>query len=284
MTRLYTIRGANTGLAKNGIFLAPANSACPRVSFFRDMGLEIPPEESAYSVFELGFVWEERYERYLNETGKSYARDVAVEADVGEGVKFFGHADFVVEDVVVVETKSVSSKNTLKVIEGTRRTPPSPKYAHLLQLLSYMITMDKERGKVAYGSYARHVDYKELLEMTKERVREKFLAVEPDVYEFNVHIDRESGIISVDGREIEEFVAQDVMAYWETLGGHLVARTLPPRPEKLKENPCFFCKFKQICENNPRDTDSFLTDAREGGIFGVDPNNSGDNVLSKELP
>lgn len=271
----HTIRGANTGLVQNGTFLAPANNACPRVAFLRNRALEVEVEGSAYAVFELGFVWEDRYERFLNETGKSYVRDSEVIADVADGVQFRGHADFVVEDSVVVETKSVSSKNTLKVIEGTRRTPPSPKYAHLLQLLAYMITMDKDRGKVAYGSYARHVDYKELLEMTKEQVREKFIAVEPDVYEFAVEIDRETGEIRVDDSVIKDFVAQDIIEYWHTLGKHLIAETLPPRPEKLKDNPCFFCKFKQICDNNSGELNSFLTDAFDGGILSISPNTSG---------
>jgi hypothetical protein len=273
----HTIRGANTGLAQNGAFLAPANNACPRVAFLRNRSLEVAVEGSAHAVFELGFVWEERYERHLSESGKSFLRDVPVEHPIMDGVKFVGHADFVVEDSMVIETKSVSSRNTLKIIEGTRRTAASPKYAHLLQLLAYMISMDKDHGKVAYGSYARHVDYKQLLEMTPEEVRNKFTAVEPDVYVFDVKVDRETGVISVDDREIKEFVAQDIIEYWYTLGEHLVDGTLPPRPEKLKDNPCFFCKFKQICENNSGELKSFLTEAFDGGILSAAPNDSGHN-------
>lgn len=264
---MATIRGANTGVfSEAGVFLTESQNGCPRVALLRNLKVEPAVNGESFGVFELGFTFERTYEATLQNSGVTFARDVGVvlsltPKDSVDTLEFCGHADFVVNDEVVIETKSVSSENTLKVVKGTRYTPGQPKLAHLLQLCAYMISMDKRKGKVVYGSYTRHTSYDELKTLSPDEVKVRFEKIMPDIYEFQVSIDDE-GTIRVGDRVVSEFKVQDIVAYWEELGRYILEGKLPPRPFPIAlkgYDPCHFCKFRPVCDQSPVSLKEMLT-------------------------
>lgn len=222
------IRGAHSGYAKQGVFYAPDNAHCPRISMLRSLCWNQPVGETSQYTFSLGLASETLFKKAFPEA----LTDVATEFDITNKVKFMGHADGLVNDTVY-ELKSVSSTRTAEQIILDKE----PKLGNVLQLLGYMLSLQKQKGMLRYTNYVYHT-------MTRKKEKVK---LEPCNVDFPVEISDE-GNVYVAGK-LQDFTIENVMESLQIIAKHLEDGTLPHEPVKGDEywNCCSMCALRAAC-------------------------------------
>jgi len=239
------VRGSNTGLFINGQFLSQYDSSCPRTILIRDLGLEERKGDD-FPVFVLG----RDFERWFKTTLiTEYTEEYLAKFDITENIGFEGHADVVVGDTVY-ELKSLTSMNTERQVFKRGK----PKKGNLIQLIGYMLSSDRVKGKLIYGSYTDVIEYKTLLELTADEVLEIVKNYSPRLKIFNVEL-TDVGKVLVDGIE-QNFVVDNIVDFWQESAKFLEQdenAPLPAKPADMdgKGNPCFFCPMNKVCLQNP---------------------------------
>jgi len=226
----FVIRGAHTTYMKDGMFYAPDQSHCPRISMLRSLGWNQPINETSRFTFALGLASETLFEQEF----PTALRDVAVEFPLSERAVFQGHADGQLGNVVY-ELKSISSTRTAEKILVDK----TYKEGHLLQLLGYMIALEKTKGVLRYCNFVYHT-------MTRKKEKVKMAPCNVDI---PVSI-TDDGSIDVEG-VLLEYNIRDVLAGLQGVAKHLESNTLPMIPaggEVPFEGCCAFCPLSTACQ------------------------------------
>ena len=250
---MFTLRGAHTGLSKWGVHYATSPSNCQRIAYLRAKGLTAKIEDVSRYVFAVGFT----NERLWSEENPTALRDVPVSYQVSECTTFSGHVDGILNGVPY-ELKSVVSTRTLKEVfcEG------KCKQNNLLQLVGYMIALEKQEGVLEYCGFLYH-------SLTYNKVK---YSLKPGRKQFKVSIN-DSGDVYVDGT-FAEFNVTNVIENLQAIAESLEKGYLPARPTTTEgfDSPCAWCSLSSVCNDSLIDNEqAFLTSAemvgfvREGG-------------------
>lgn len=227
------IRGSSVGLYDNGVFLCDTNNSCPRFAVGRMLGIE-QQRMDFNPVFRLGHIFEENF------CGTNGEREVEVVHEF-DNITFMGHADFVTLNRVY-ELKSVSSIN----VERDLRLRHKYKFANLVQLVTYMMFLDKTEGRLVYGDYTGVVTYDKLKFYTEEEVN-ALANYDPVYYEFDVEIRNDTEVF-VEG--IKTLDTTSIIRYIHNIARVFHSGELPPHPAQADDkgaDVCFFCPYKDLC-------------------------------------
>lgn len=248
----FIIRGSSAGLVRNGEYLSSSDVACPRKTILRHLKIEETHSATTKEVFAIGHLFEEWYCAQYPDA----IREMLITA---EGLE--GHSDLVTDEYVV-ELKSVTSKNTYKSV--IKQGKPKPQ--NVLQLLVYMVALEREKGLLVYGSYCHVATYDKLIKMRPHEIAPLFKDAVPELKEFLVEIDQE-GYALVDGEHYYNIHVSEIMEFQSNLHELVRARILPPRVEALNsgswDSPCRWCKLPMLCDQNPSDLEDFVEQAAE---------------------
>lgn len=214
-------------------------SGCGRHILISAHGIRNPDIPEAYKI--VGELNEVRWQEEL--TGDTSVTEVLreepVKGDVygSEEIKYSGRADFIVtyEDghEEVHECKATVSKTSRR--EVLRKG--NVKLNHLAQLLSYMIQLELQDGKLVYGYYqypwSENHDSTELV-CTEDRV-------------FKVRIE-DDGRVTVDGLPTA-YTVLDQLHHMQRVVKILTDKEIADRPALVStwSSPCRWCPFNQIC-------------------------------------
>ncbi len=201
---------------------------------------EIPAEYQA-----LGALDEYRYSAKMVKEGQTFEREVPFKIEFKSAV-ISGRQDFVLDNGVVIEKKSMTSDSGYKRVFRDGQVESS----HMAQLVSYLAFLNKPEGKIV-------VSYYELSEKF-----DAYLVV--DEKEFIVRT-LDSGVLTVDGVEYPHTV-RDLARWYATLVGCLSTTSSVPAkpiiPASPYESPCNFCSLKELCQKN-LDAASFLQESKD---------------------
>lgn len=249
----FIIRGSSAGIFRNGEFVSDADTACPRRTILRHLNIQETISAFTKQIFAIGFKFEDHYGALVPDA----AKEVAITTP-----NFSGHADAVTDDVVI-ETKSVSSKNTYKQVfkQGIVKSN------HLIQLCHYLIQMERQKGRLVYGSYvSKTIDYSKLKAMHPDKIPALMENAVPEIREFDVVID-DDGFIMVDGEPYQNLHVSEFLDFISELTALIEADELPPRVEPLTPNSwgdvCKWCPFNLVCDSNPATIEDFVEGAQE---------------------
>jgi CRISPR/Cas system-associated exonuclease Cas4 (RecB family) len=245
----FIVRGSSAGVYRNGEFLSDSDTACPRRTWLRHKNVQEKISKFTEQIFNIGF----QFENYFG-TLVEGQKEVEVNTP-----NFGGHADLVTDDCVY-ETKSVTSKNTYKKVFKEK----TPKSSHLIQLCHYLIQMERQKGKLVYGSFlTKEIEYGKLKKMRPDAIPALMENAIPEIKEFLIEIS-DDGFILVDGEHFENLHVSEFLDFIEEVSALINANELPPRVEPLTPNAwgdvCKFCPFLMVCDSNPTSLEDF-TDA-----------------------
>lgn len=246
------IRGGNAGLYRNGEFRSDTSNGCPRVIKLRAYDFQPAITEAhTLKVFKVGHIFEE----WFATENPSLQAEQEVCFNIKEDVDFVGHVDFINEDFIY-ELKSVTSKNTYRDVFRKEK----PKAQNLLQLATYMVALERDKGKLIYGSFIDTITYDQFKELGDDDFEEMCETLKPDdTIEFLITID-EDGEFLCNG-ERTDIKVQDICAFWEAAADMLIDEDVPAKPEKLNQKnyfgPCHFCEMKNICAGDYDSWDQF---------------------------
>ncbi len=246
------IRGGNAGLFKNGEFRTDSSNGCPRVIKLRAYGFQSGiVEGSTAKVFKVGHLFED----WFAKENPGLVAEHPVKFNVTEDVEFAGHIDFVGEEFIY-ELKSVTSKNTYRDVFKKQK----PKEQNLLQLMTYMVALERDKGKLIYGSFTKTITYDMFEEIGDDEFEEMCETLKPDdTIEFFVTLD-EQGEFHCNGKSIDINVS-DICEFWNQASAMIMDEEVPAKPEKLAEKnyfgPCHFCDLKNICASDYDSWDEF---------------------------
>lgn len=246
------IRGGNAAIYRNGEVRTDASSGCPRM--FKLRSYQFQPaitEPRTLKVFKIGQMFEDWY----GDTNPQLEKEREVRFDINEDVEFIGHIDYSDEDFLY-ELKSVTSKNTFREVFKKQK----PKMQNVLQLATYMVALERDKGKLIYGSFTNTLQYDMLEELDDDKFEEICDTLKPDAtMEFNITIS-DSGIFSCNGQELDLQVA-DIVEFWEAAAEIICDEEVPAKPAQLDPKsyfgPCSFCELKNICANEYDSWDQF---------------------------
>jgi hypothetical protein len=246
------IRGGNAGVFKNGEFRTDTSNGCPRVIKMRAHGFQAGVvEASTAKVFKVGHLFEE----WFAHENPGLIAEHPVTFNITEGVDFAGHIDFVGQEFIY-ELKSVTSKNTYRDVFKKKK----PKDQNLLQLITYMVALERDKGKLIYGSFTKTITYDMFEELGDDEFEEMCETLKPDdTIEYFVEI-QPNGEIHCDGKLIDITVT-DVCEFWNQAAAMVLDEDVPAKPGKLNEKnyfgPCHFCDLKNICASDYDSWDQF---------------------------
>ena len=244
----YAIRGAHTSYMYNGTFRCADSGHCPRISMLRSLGFDQTISETSKYTFALGLASETLFKKEFPEA----QTDVEIRMAISPSTLVIGHADGLLNDVVY-ELKSISSvKSATETI-----VKKNYKEGHLLQLLGYMIGLEKQKGVLLYSNFVWH-----RCKVAKEDVK-----IQPCDLDFKVEI-CDDGHITVEGNTIGIELPM-IMDAWKEISSCLEEKRLPDRPENWREaftGPCSFCTLSNTCDLC-EDYSSFLQGVEDSGSF-----------------
>lgn len=242
----FIVRGSSAGILRNSEFLSDSDTACPRRTWLRHKGIQEKISKFTEQIFAIGFKFEHHFGTLVE--GE---KEVAVHTP-----NFQGHADLVNSDYVF-ETKSVTSKNTYKSVykQGVAKSQ------HIIQLCHYLIQMERQRGKLVYGSYlSKEIEYAKLKAMRPDAIPALMENAVPEIREFLVEITND-GFINVDGQPYQNLHVTEFLDFIEEVSTLINANELPPRVEPLTPNAwgdvCKWCPFSAVCDSNPTSLEDF---------------------------
>ena len=246
------LRGGNAGLFKNGEYRSDTPNGCPRMIKLRAYGFQpAVTEQSTHKVFALGHLFEE----WFAKENPGLKCEHEVRFGITDSVEFVGHVDFINDDFLY-ELKSVTSKNTFREVFKKQK----PKEQNLLQLMTYMVSLERDKGKLIYGSFVKTITYDMFEELSDDKFEEMCETLKPDdTIEFLVTID-EDGEFLCDGKRTDISVS-DICEFWNVASEMIMDEDVPAKPEKLGEKnyfgPCHFCEMKNICASDYDSWDQF---------------------------
>lgn len=227
------------------------NSGCLRSILIKANGVR---DEDIAPVYEaVGRASEAHHAKDLTEEGRAYEEEVVLKAPLSEHVEYSGRADFVVQGkdgIFVDEVKGHISKNTRRDVIRQGKYNPS----YLAQLVSYMLHLRTQRGRLICGYYEESWEDEPYLVRQEERT-------------FQVEIE-DSGQICVDG-EPSGYCVADLLAHRQAAVKCMESAQIAPRPDKWDhkyESPCTYCPFKAACDEHDQLGTSvvvFLQSARD---------------------
>lgn len=246
------IRGGNAAIYRNGEVRTDTSSGCPRM--FKLRSYQFQPaitEPRTLKVFKLGQMFEDWY----GDTNPQLEKEREVRFDINENVEFIGHIDYSDEDFLY-ELKSVTSKNTFREVFKKQK----PKMQNVLQLTTYMVALERDKGKLIYGSFVKTVTYDQLEELGEDEFEEMCDTLKPDqTIEFNIHM-CENGHFYCNNVEIGLHIS-DITEFWNKAASILIDEEVPAKPAQLDPKsyfgPCNFCELKNICANEYDSWDQF---------------------------
>lgn len=248
----FIIRGSSSGIFRNGEFIGSSDSNCPRKTILRHLDVQQVHSKKTLEIFSIGH----QFEEYFASIHPEFQREVEV---ITPTVK--GHVDFVSDDYIY-ETKSVTSKNTHR--EVFKNGVPKP--ANVLQLLTYMVAMERDKAILVYGSYTSITDYSKLMKMRTEEIAPLFKGAVPLMREFLVEISPEGNAL-VDGEPFHNIHVSELLEFQDNLHELVRQRILPPRIESLEpgawSGPCQYCPLQTLCDSGISDLEEFVDTAGE---------------------
>lgn len=246
------IRGGNAGLFRNGEYRTDSNNGCPRMIKLRSYGFQAGVEDPAtLKVFKLGHMFED----WFAVENPGLTREHCVKFNISQKVEFVGHVDFMSDDYLY-ELKSVTSKNTYREVFKKGK----PKEQNLLQLITYMVALERDKGKLIYGSYTKKITYEQFEELGDDEFEEMCETLVPDdTIEFHIHM-CEDGHFYCNNVELDIHIT-DITEFWQEASLMILDEDVPPKPTKLAEKnffgPCHFCPAKNICASDYDSWDQF---------------------------
>lgn len=256
----FIIRGSSSGLLRNGEYVGSSDSNCPRKTILRHLSIQQTHSRHTLEIFSIGH----QFEAYFASLHPEMQREFEI---VTPMVK--GHVDFI-DDEFLYELKSVTSRNT----HNSVFKKGEPKSANVLQLLTYLVAIERQKGKLIYGSYTHICTYDKLSKMRTEDIAPLFKDAVPVMREFLVEID-DAGNALVDGEPFHNIHVSELIEFQENLHELVRQRILPPRIESLEPsawtNPCKFCPLSTLCDSGISDLDEFVETAEE--IFSLTDEN-----------
>lgn len=256
----FIIRGSSSGLIRNGEFLGSSDTNCPRKTILRHLDIQQVHSRHTLEIFNIGH----QFEEYFASLHPEMQREFEI---VTPTVK--GHIDFV-DDEFLYELKSITSRNTHNSVFKKNE----PKSTNVLQLLTYLVAMERQKGKLIYGSYTHICTYDKLSKMRTDDIKPLFVGAVPVMKEFLVEID-DDGNALVDGEVFHNIHVSELIEFQDTLHELVKQRILPPRIEPLEPsawtNPCKFCPLNTLCDSGISDLEEFVETAEE--IFSLTDEN-----------
>jgi PD-(D/E)XK nuclease superfamily len=246
------IRGGNAGIFKNGEFRTDTSTGCPRVIKLRAHGFQSGiVEGSTAKVFKVGHLFEDWFAK--ENPGLKIEHPVTFQ--ITEDVQFAGHIDFVGEEFIY-ELKSVTSKNTYRDVFKKKK----PKDQNLIQLITYMVALERDKGKLIYGSFVNTITYDMFEEIGDDEFEEMCETLTPDdTIEFFITITKDGDVLC-DGKSTDISVT-DICEFWNQAAAMVVDEEVPAKPGKINEKnyfgPCHFCDMKNICASDYDSWDQF---------------------------
>ncbi len=252
------ITGGNATLLYFGKIMSNSHSGCPRRLLLRNYGIEPPIDEKSQAVFQNGFDWEAHVLVSLKDKGYKVEEDVKKKVALSDKTNWTVSADFIVNDEIVVETKSVNSDKRAKevFIHGKFKTE------HMLQLAQYMFIFGKSSGVLLYGHMGSDYTYK--YRSVKKEIK-KF-----DSKQFLLNRQENGKYVWKDPDNGEEglFVANDeniarTLEYLKWVLEENVHDCLEPIGWSEYVNPCSYCQFNKVCEKLPKNLDEFVGECKK---------------------
>lgn len=239
---------------QNGVVYSDSPQACLRRILLRHHGIQEEIGEKTQKVFNIGYMNESQYQlQYPDMQG-----DVKVTVPLNKNAEFAGSVDFVKSDGSPEEHKSITSTTTHKLVFDNDLY----KMDNLVQLASYMVALEQQKGELVYTSYVEAVTYKEIDNFTWDEIRERILSITPQVKRYLVTLD-DSGRFHFEKKPLDLYV-DNIIDFWKE-GANVLENNIvyPNRPETKKRfgTPCDFCPLKDVCsewEKSPTTTDNFL--------------------------
>ena len=149
--------------------------------------------------------------------------------NIKEDVDFVGHVDFINEDFIY-ELKSVTSKNTYRDVFRKEK----PKAQNILQLATYMVALERDKGKLIYGSFIDTITYDQFKELGDDDFEEMCETLKPDdTIEFLITIDEDGEFLS--NGERTDIKVQDICAFWEAAADMLIDEDVPAVPQAVAD-------------------------------------------------
>ena len=240
MTR--QIRGGNASTYRNGEYLTDTSSGCPRLIKLR--AYDFQPSVSdpkTQKIFKLGHLFEEWY----GEKHPELDKESEVRFNVTDDVEFIGHIDYSDKDYLY-ELKSVTSKNTYREVFRKLK----PKIQNVLQLTTYMVALERDKGKLIYGSFVETVQYDKIDEIDDDEFEEICETIKPDeTVEFLIEVQEDGKFLC--NKEELDLTVTDIVDFWNAAADMICDEEVPAKPKKLKPtnyfSPCHFCEMKNIC-------------------------------------
>lgn len=247
------IRGGNAAIFRNGEFRTDSSSGCVRIAKLRSNDFQAAIDEPrTLKVFKIGHMFEDWFQ-YQSKT--PLKKEEQVKFEINKDVEFIGHIDYM-DDEFLYELKSVTSKNTYRDVFKKKK----PKMQNVLQLATYMVALERDKGKLIYGSFLKTVSYDQLEELGDDEFEDMCDTLKPDeLMEFNIHM-CENGHFYCNNVEIGIHIL-DITEFWNEAAKLIINKDIPPRPEKLDSKsffgPCDYCPLKDICANEYDSWDEF---------------------------
>lgn len=263
----HSVRGGMSSFYKDGWTFVSDSAGCLRKALLRSHGIEETHNAKTKKVFHLGAINEEIWKQWLTEAGRKFVEEKEFCEWVTDDSNFVGHSDFVVENNngthLCYELKSVSSKNTYKKVFKEN----SPKISNLAQCVNYMVSQETTQGRLCYTSYIAAIEYKDFDNYDIEEINDLvYTALESNQIEtkiFEIEI-KSNGQIFVDGI-YSTFDVQHILDHRRETANVLENdKIYRDRPQTVDgSNPCGFCPFSKVCDQNVFDTGEFLKLAQE---------------------
>lgn len=248
----YQIRGGNAAIYRNGEYRTDTNAGCPRMIKLRSHGFQVGIEDPAtIKVFKVGHLFEE----WFDKENPGLIKEHCVQFQINPSVEFVGHIDFMNDDYLY-ELKSVTSKNTYREVFKKGK----PKEQNLLQLITYMVALERDKGKLIYGSFTKKITYEQFEEIGDDEFEELCETLVPDdTIEFHIHM-CENGHFYCNNVELDIHI-NDITEFWQEASLMILDEDVPSKPVKLSEKnffgPCHFCPAKNICASDYDSWDQF---------------------------
>lgn len=252
------IAGGNATAMIAGIIRNDSNSGCPRKILLRNHRIEPPIDAKSKAVFANGFAWEDYIEESLKEKGVNFVKEARTKHELNFGVNWTVSADFIVDDTIIIETKSVNSPKRAKEVFVNNEF----KYEHAVQLCSYMMAFNKVDGILMYGymcdkPYNYSFKGKKVTVNPKQnhqfvffREGDKFLWIHPETKKERPFIVRAEHIYSA-------------LKYISWVINEKVHDCQTPVGFSEWFSPCDYCAFKTLCKDLPESFEDFIKGAEK---------------------
>ena len=262
------LRGGNSSIVKNGVLYGSSSSNCLRMVLLRDKGVQSTPDERSEKVFALGHLNEDLFIEDYFKDREGLEKEKECVVGLSDSVDFCGHIDLAA-DGSLYELKSCSSDNTYKKVF----IQEDYKKENLIQLATYLLMTETEKGYLCYTSYVDKIQYKKLDKIKKDDIVQLAHESERETVWLQVTFS-DDGEVLVNGKgsgvtveNIIEFQEKAVKVLEEDI-------VYPDRPEPFDSNSrftaCYSCPLNKVCsrwEEKRFSTEVFVREAKK--VFNI---------------